>query len=82
MQRFTLLHDGSPQAWQAAYLAFHIAAQLGAPLRVLLFDADDDQDMLAKNASQIEVGGHAAGVNVRTFVTRLFNGSRYGKQSR
>jgi len=66
MQRFTLLHDGSEQGWQSAYLAFHIATQLGAPLSVLLVDGTDDKDALVKRAAQIEIGGRAAGVAIET----------------
>lgn len=66
MQRFTLIHDGSKQGWQAAYLAFYVAAQLGAPLQVLMVSADSDKNMLAKRAAQVEVGGHAAGVAIGT----------------
>lgn len=70
MQRFTLIHDGSDQGWQAAYLAFHVAAQLGAPLLVLLVDSTTDKKILARRATQIEVGGRAAGVAIGTrFVT-------------
>jgi hypothetical protein len=66
MQRFTLIHDGSDQGWQAAYLAFHVAAQLGAPLLVLLFDSTTDKKELSRRATQIEVGGRAAGVAIGT----------------
>ncbi|MGB7873821.1 MAG: hypothetical protein WBL25_05520 [Anaerolineales bacterium] len=73
MQRFTLIHDGSEQGWQAAYLAFHIAAQLGAPLLVLLFDSASDKNMLEKRAAQVEVGGHAAGVVISTQLITEFS---------
>jgi len=66
MQRFTLIHDGSEQGWQTAYLAFHVAAQLGAPVQGLIVDAGSDKDVLEKRASQVEVGGHAAGVAIET----------------
>lgn len=66
MQRFTLIHDGSKQGWQAAYLAFYIAAQLGAPLQVLMVISNSDTNTLAKRAAQVEVGGHAAGVAIAT----------------
>lgn len=66
MQRFTLVHDGSWQGWQAAYLAFYVAAQLGAPLQVLILTSDSDKNMLANRAAQVEVGGHAAGVAIGT----------------
>jgi len=66
MQRFTLLHDGSEQGWQSAYQAFHIATQLGAPLSVLLVDGTDDKDALVKRATQIEIGGRAAGIAIET----------------
>jgi len=66
MQRFTLIHDGSDQGWQAAYLAFHVAAQLGAPLLVLLADPAADSETLVQRATQIEVGGRAAGVAIGT----------------
>jgi hypothetical protein len=66
MQRFTLIHDGSKQGWQAAYLAFYVAAQLGAPLQVLMVISNGDTNTLAKRAAQVEVGGHAAGVAIGT----------------
>ena len=66
MQRFTLLHDGSKQGWQVAYLAFHVAAQLGAPLLVLLTDSALAPDALIQRAAQVEVGGRAAGVTIKT----------------
>lgn len=66
MQRFTLLHDGSNKGWQTAYLAFHVAAQLGAPLLALLTDPAADTQALFQRATQVEVGGRAAGVTIRT----------------
>ena len=66
MQRFTLLHDGSKQGWQAAYLALHVAAQLGSPLLVLLTDLAPDPEVLIQRATQVEVGGRAAGVTIKT----------------
>jgi hypothetical protein len=66
MQQFTLIHDGSDQAWQTAYLAFHIANQLGAPLLAFLFDPNKDNLTLTQRAAQIEVGGRAAGVVIET----------------
>jgi hypothetical protein len=65
MQRFTLIHDGSDQGWQTAYLAFHIAAQLGAPLQALLGDSADGES-LVQSAAQVEIGGRAAGVTIGT----------------
>jgi hypothetical protein len=73
MQRFTLLHDGSDQGWQTAYLAFHIATQLGAPLMVLLADPAADSKTLAQRATQIEVGGRAAGVAIGTRLVADFS---------
>jgi len=66
MQRFTLIHDGSKQGWQAAYLAFYVAAQLGAPLQALMVTSGNDRNLIAKRAAQVEVGGHAAGVAIGT----------------
>jgi len=66
MQRFTLIHDGSSQGWQATYLAFHFAAQLGAPLLVLLSDTTADKHTLKQRAAQVEVGARAAGVVIET----------------
>jgi len=66
MQRFTLIHDGSKQGWQATYLAFHFAALLGAPLLVLLFDPIADEQNLKQRAAQVEVGARAAGVAIET----------------
>jgi len=72
MQRFTLIHNGSQQGWQAAYLAFHIAAQLGAPLLVWLVDSATDKKVLAQRATQVEVGGRAAGVAIETRLVMEF----------
>jgi hypothetical protein len=66
MQRFTLLHDGSVQGWQAAYLSFHVAARLGAPLQVLHIDPDNDKKALDQRAAEVETSGHAAGVVLET----------------
>jgi hypothetical protein len=66
MQHFTVLHDGSGQGWQAAYLAFHIASRLGAPLRALLFESSPDKKALMQKAAQVEVGARAADVAVET----------------
>lgn len=66
MQRFTLLHDGSVQGWQATYLAFHVAARLGAPLQVLHTDPSNDGAALDQRAIQVETGGRAAGVAIET----------------
>lgn len=73
MQRFTLVHDDSKQGWHAAYLAFHIAAQLGAPLSVLLVGATGDHRELINRAAQVEVGGHAAGIVIETQWIKEFN---------
>lgn len=73
MQQFTLIHDGSDQGWQAAYLAFRIAAQLGAPLLVLLADSASNKKMLAKRAAQVEVGGHAARVAIESHLVTDFS---------
>jgi len=62
MHKFTLLHDGSDQGWQATYLAFHVAARLGAPLQVLLVGHGEKTH--DENATQVEVGGRAAGVTI------------------
>ena len=70
MQRFALIHDGSEQGWQTAYLAFHIAARLGAPLLALLVDQATDWKKLTQRAAQVEVGGRAAELTIQTrFVT-------------
>lgn len=70
MQRFTLIHDGSNQGWQTAYLAFRIAARLGAPLLALLVDPATDGKNLTRRAAQVEVGGRAAELVITTrFVT-------------
>lgn len=72
MQRFTLIHDGSEQGWQTAYLAFHIAAQLGAPLQALLGDSAD-RESLVQSAAQVEIGGRAAGVAIETRLVTDFS---------
>jgi hypothetical protein len=66
MQKFTLLHDGSDQGWQATYLALHIAARLGAPLQVLHMDLGNDTGTLNQRVAQVEISGHAAGVIIET----------------
>ena len=72
MQRFTLIHDGSEQGWQTAYLAFHIAAQLGAPLQALLGDSAN-RESLVQSAAQVEIGGRAAGVVIGTRLVTDFS---------
>jgi len=66
MQRFTLLHDGSDQGWQATYLAFYIAVRFGAPLQVLHIDPRKNTKDLKRRAIDVETGGNAAGVSVET----------------
>ena len=73
MQRFTLLHDGSVQGWQATYMAFHVTAQLGAPLQVLHIDPNNDGEALALRAAHVETGGHAAGVAMETHLLSNFS---------
>ena len=72
MQRFTLIHDGSDQEWQAAYLAFHVSAQLGAPLQVLL-GASTNKATLVQRAAQVEIGGRAARVVIETRLVADFS---------
>jgi len=62
MHKFTLVHDGSTQGWHATYLAFHITARLGSPLRILHFDLEERQGTLKERAAQVETGARAAGV--------------------
>jgi len=66
MQRFTLLHDGSAQGWHATYLAFYIAARLGAPLQVLHIRSEEETEALKDIAAHVETGAHAAGVVIET----------------
>jgi hypothetical protein len=73
MQRFTLLHDGSNYGWQAAYLAFHLSARLGAPLLVLLVDSAIDSEIIVQRTNQVEVGGRAAGVVISTRLVTDFS---------
>jgi len=73
MQKFTLLHDGSVQGWHATYLAFHVAAQLGAPLQALLVDSNDDEKSLKQRADQIKTGARAAGVAIETHLVSDFS---------
>jgi len=72
MQRFTLLHDGSTQGWHATYLAFHVTAQLGAPLQVLHIKSDKEKETLTDRAGHLETGAHAAGVSVETRLLKDF----------
>jgi hypothetical protein len=73
MQKFTSLHDGSIQGWHATYLAFHIAAQLGAPLQVLLINSGNTEDTLEERAAHVETGGRAAGVTIETHLLGDFS---------
>lgn len=73
MQRFTLIHDGSDQGWQTAYLAFHIAARLGAPLLVLLVNSAADKKTLIQRSAQVKVGGRAAGLAIETRLVMEFS---------
>jgi len=66
MQHFTVIHDSSDQGWQAAYLAFHIASRLGAPLRALLAESSLNKEARAQRTAPVEVGGRAAGISVET----------------
>ncbi len=71
MQQFTVIHDGSTRGWRAAYLAFHVAARLGAPLQVLIVDREDNQDSSTQKAAQIEIGGRAAGLAIETRIVTV-----------
>lgn len=73
MQHFTVLQDDSQQGWHAAYLAFHIASRLGAPLRVLLTESFPDDNAHLQRAAQVKVGGRAAGVSVETRLIKDFS---------
>lgn len=73
MQKFTVLHDGSIQGWQSTYLAFHVAAQLGAPLQALLIDPNNDEEALEQRAAQVKLGGRAAGVDTETHLLADFS---------
>ncbi len=73
MQRFTLIHDGSGQGWQTAYLAFHVSARLGALLQISLLDSGSDREMLSQSAAQLQTGGRAAGVSLETQIVTNFS---------
>lgn len=73
MNRFTLIHDGTNQGWNTAYLAFHVAARLGAPLQAVLVDANATDEDLKSQATQIETGARAAGVKIETQVVKDFS---------
>lgn len=73
MQQFTLIHDGSDQAWQAAYLAFHFASRLGAPLLALIVNSSGDNQIPAQNAAQIEISGRAACVEIETHILKEYS---------
>jgi len=73
MQKFTLLHDGSAQGWHATYLAFHVAAQLGAPLQALLIDSNNDEESVEQRAIHIKTGARAAGVVIETHLVVDFS---------
>lgn len=81
MQRFTLIHDGSEQGWQAAYLAFHIATLLGAPLHVLIDNSETDKKTIAQRAAQVEVGGRAAKVVIGTQLVTDFSADTVAKNA-
>jgi hypothetical protein len=72
MQRFTLIHDGSSQGWQTAYLAFDVAARLGASLQALLLDSTDPE-LVTQNAMQLQTAGRAAGVTLETQIVPDFS---------
>jgi hypothetical protein len=72
MQKYTLIHNGSDQGWKTVYLAFHVSAQLGAPLLVLILDPGANKESFSKKAAEVKVGGHAAGVSIQTrLITEL-----------
>ena len=73
MQHFTVLQDDGEQGWQAAYLAYHIASRLGAPIRVLLTESSSDKNARAQRAAQVKVGGRAAKVTVETRLVTDFS---------
>ncbi len=73
MQRFTLIHDGSTQGWRTAYLAFHVAARMGAPLLVLLTDSEINIETPAQRAAQVEIGGRAARLTIETRIITDFS---------
>lgn len=62
MQRYNIIHDGSGQGWQATYLAFHVAARLGAPLQTFIIGSGEDKLTRTQWANQVEISGRAAGV--------------------
>jgi hypothetical protein len=68
MQNFTLIHDGTIEGWRTTYLAFHVAARFGAPLKVLVLDSGSNQESPAERAKQVEIGGHAAGLAIETAI--------------
>lgn len=47
-------------------MAFHVTAQLGAPLQVLHINPNNDREALALRAAHVETGGHAAGVAIES----------------
>jgi len=54
-------------------MAFHVTAQLGAPLQVLHIDPNNDGEALALRAAHVETGGHAAGVAMETHLLSNFS---------
>jgi hypothetical protein len=70
MQKFLLIHNGSNQAWQTAYLAFHVSGSLGAPLMVVISGLSEDKDHQNFNAKQVEIAGRAAGVAIQTIESK------------
>ena len=82
MQRFSLIHDGSEQGWQAAYLAFNISARFGAPLLALLVGSDLPHGLLAKRAAQVKVGGNAAKVAIETKLIPEISVNAVAKESK
>jgi hypothetical protein len=71
MHQFTVIHDGSTPGWRAAYLAFHVAVQFGAPLQVLIIEDEDGQNRPAEKAAQTEIGGRAAGLAIETHIVKI-----------
>jgi len=78
MQDFALLHDGSKSGWQATFLAFHVAARLGAPLQIYLKLAKR-KEVLKERITQVEAGARAADVSIELLVVNDFSLTSIGR---
>ncbi len=61
-----MIHDGSAQGWQTAYMAFHVAARLHASLLAISLAKSNNRESSAERILKMGVGARAAGLMLRT----------------